>query len=109
MTYSTQLLGGLSVATWLAAGAALADDYTPLWIGELTYQLERDVQCDVSYYIRAKDYGEGGFGYVEARAKCEDGREFDAFRENRFDDFTIIQCANAVCEQREPTDSKNPA
>lgn len=108
MTRAAQKVSGVILAACLTPLTASADNYSPWWIGELTYQLEREVQCEVVYYIRTKDHGEDGQGHVEARARCKDGREFDAFRDAPSDAFTIVQCAHAVCERQDLDSTENP-
>lgn len=74
-----------------------AEMSTPGWLRELTRQLAIDKDCEVSFYIRTKEDTAEGSDLVEARAKCKDGREFDAFRAGSKQRFVISECSYAVC------------
>lgn len=76
---------------------ALSQSSYPTWLRELTNQLEQEKGCEVTFYVRTHDEAGNGSGYVEARAQCKDGREFDAFRENPKQLFSVSECTYAVC------------
>ena len=103
------LFSGLLFAACAAFSSASAQDYSAKWLRDLTEQLEIDKDCEVEFYIRAKEYGADQSGHVEARAKCKDGREFDAFRESPLEDFTLIECGHAVCENKATDKEEEPA
>lgn len=88
----------LTIVAVLNATALQAEDGSADWLRELTHQLAQDKKCDVMFYVRVKNPKGDGQGYVEARAKCADGREFDAVRNSQASPFTLSECGVAVCD-----------
>ncbi len=80
----------------LTAPHAIAQSTNPAWLDEVTMQLAFEEQCNVGYFISMKETELAGQLYFEARAQCEDGRQFDAVREGRIQPFKITKCKETV-------------
>ena len=80
----------------LTAPYAIAQSTNPAWLDEVTMQLALEEQCNVGYFISMKETELAGQLYFEARAQCEDGRQFDAVREGRIQPFKITKCKETV-------------
>lgn len=78
----------------LNANAQTSD---PAWLDTLNYEMEREEQCEVAYYIRMKEGMLGTKKTFEARVQCVDGRQFDATRIGEDEDFKIKACEVETC------------
>lgn len=95
-----KLLLMAAIAFLLASGLATrsgAQSADPAWLDQLNFQMERDEQCEVAYYIRLKEGELGGETTYEARLQCVDGRQFDATRLESDLDFKITRCEVETC------------
>lgn len=95
-------LFGLLIAAGflLAAGVSeypSAQTADPEWLNSLNFQMERDEQCEVAYYIRIKEDTLASEKTFEARLQCVDGRQFDATRIGEFEDFKVKRCEIETC------------
>ncbi|WP_146149119.1 hypothetical protein [Nitratireductor sp. StC3] len=95
MAYRT-LITALPVVGALALPAA-AQSTDPAWLDEITRAIAAEKQCEVAYFIAAREYELGGRQVFEARVQCVDGRQFDASRTGPDTDFTFEACAVRVC------------
>ncbi|MGB7285820.1 MAG: hypothetical protein WBC71_02710 [Salaquimonas sp.] len=87
------ITAGLSCSPY----SATAQTSDPEWLNALNFQMERDEQCEVAYYIRIDEGELGADKTFEARLQCVDGRQFDATRIGEFDDFEIRRCEVETC------------
>lgn len=69
----------------------------PAWLDTLNFEMEREQECEVAYYIRTKEGMLGTRKTYEARVQCVDGRQFDATRVGEDDDFEIKSCEVEAC------------
>ncbi len=76
---------------------AAAQTSDPAWLDTLNYEMEREEQCEVAYYIRIKEGTLGAEKTYEARLQCVDGRQFDATRIGETADFEIRACEVEAC------------
>ncbi len=90
------LLIALSLLS-LVAPTAFAQSSDPAWLDALNFQMERDQECEVAYYIKTKEFTLGAQKTYEARLQCIDGRQFDASRIGEDADFTIKRCEVETC------------
>ena len=79
------------------ASPAVAQSTDPAWLDEITRAIAAEKQCEVGYFIAAREYDLGGRRVFEARVQCVDGRQFDASRTEPDTDFTFQACAVRVC------------
>ncbi|MEM8836819.1 MAG: hypothetical protein AAGE89_01905 [Pseudomonadota bacterium] len=96
MSYAKFILPAMLLLVPLSGGQA--EDGKPTWLLDLTHQLMEEQKCEVAFYVRVRDEKGDGSGNVEARARCQDGREFDAVRDDPLQQFVITACGVAVCE-----------
>ena len=61
------------------------------------FQMERDKQGEVAYFIRFEERELGGSKTYFARLQCVDGRQFDASRKEGDARFDIQACTAEVC------------
>jgi len=76
---------------------SFAQTSDPAWLDTLNFEMEREQECEVAYYIRIKEGMLGTKKTYEARVQCVDGRQFDAARVGEVDDFEIKACEVETC------------
>lgn len=76
---------------------SFAQTSDPAWLDTLNFEMEREQECEVAYYIRIKEGMLGTKKTYEARVQCVDGRQFDASRVGEMDDFEIKACEVETC------------
>jgi hypothetical protein len=76
---------------------SFAQTSDPAWLDTLNFEMEREQECEVAYYIRIKEGMLGTKKTYEARVQCVDGRQFDASRVGEVDDFEIKACEVETC------------
>lgn len=96
MPYCLKLASSTITGIAMTFSVALAQSTNPAWLDEVTVQLALEEQCNVGYFISMKETELAGQLYFEARAQCEDGRQFDAVREGRIKPFKITKCKETV-------------
>lgn len=96
MPYCLKLANSTIAGIAMTCSIALAQSTNPAWLDEVTVQLALEEQCNVGYFISMKETELAGQLYFEARAQCEDGRQFDAVREGRIQPFKITKCKETV-------------
>ena len=77
--------------------AAAAQSENPAWIETLNFEMEKNHECEVAYYLRIKEGELGGKTTYEARLQCVDGRQFDASRIGEEGEFTAKLCEVQTC------------
>lgn len=83
-----------SIALLTSQGLAQSSD--PAWLDEATGQLAFEQDCEVSYFITMKESELAGRIFYEARAQCQDGRQFDVVRKGDMEPFKISKCEQTV-------------
>jgi len=86
-----------ALALLVLAIPAAAQTSDPAWLDTLNYEMEREEQCEVAFYIRIKEGTLGAEKTYEARLQCVDGRQFDATRIGETADFVIKACEVEAC------------
>ena len=76
---------------------SFAQTSDPAWLDTLNFEMEREQECEVAYYIRIKEGMLGTKKTYEARVQCVDGRQFDASRVGEVEDFEIKACEVETC------------
>lgn len=76
---------------------SFAQTSDPAWLDTLNFEMEREQECEVAYYIRIKEEILGTKKTYEARVQCVDGRQFDASRVGEVEDFEIKACEVETC------------
>ena len=78
--------------------AASAQSSDPAWLDQLRFQLILEKQCEVRFFLNLREKEEAlGMSY-SVRVQCDDGRMFDAERDETDTEFTITTCCRAVCQ-----------
>ncbi|MCB1426322.1 MAG: hypothetical protein R3D65_09780 [Zhengella sp.] len=77
------------------AGAFAQTDYP--WLKEISSQAAGELDCEVEYFLNAREGDLGGKPAQEARIQCRDGRRFDAVRESTEGPFRFLACETQVC------------
>lgn len=80
----------------LTSSNAIAQSTDPAWLEDVTQQLALEKQCEVGYFISMKESELAGQLFFEARAQCQDGRQFDAIRKGNMAPFRITKCEETV-------------
>ena len=76
---------------------SFAQTSDPAWLDTLNFEMEREQECEVAYYIRIKEGMLGTKKTYEARVQCVDGRQFDASRVGEVEDYEIKACEVETC------------
>ena len=87
----------VTALVWFSASITFAQTSDPAWLDTLNYEMERQEQCEVAYYIRIKEGALGAEKTYEARLQCVDGRQFDATRIGENANFEIKACEVETC------------
>lgn len=77
--------------------AAAAQSENPAWIETLNFEMEKNHECEVAYYLHIKEGELGAQKTYEARLQCVDGRQFDASRIGEEGEFTAKLCQVQTC------------
>jgi len=88
---------GVAALVVVSTSFTNAQSSNPAWLDSLHFQMERDKQCEVAYYIRTDEKELGAQRVYEARVQCVDGRQFDATRIGEDDEFDIRTCEIETC------------
>ncbi|GAB4235450.1 MAG: hypothetical protein Tsb0032_40680 [Kiloniellaceae bacterium] len=80
----------LACASLLSYQPALAQE----WEEELTEQMLREFDCEVSFLSQVAERTVNGELVVLAKVHCVDKRTFDAYRDSAFQPFEIHPCEN---------------
>ncbi|WP_412048674.1 hypothetical protein ACK6D9_11820 [Hoeflea sp. Naph1] len=86
-----------TVAILALSPLAYAQSANPAWLDNLSDQLAVEKQCEVSYFFNIKEGELAGRLTFEARAQCDDGRQFDGTLTEPADNFVISECGVQVC------------
>jgi hypothetical protein len=87
----------VAIALPFLSSFVFAQTSDPAWLDTLNFEMERDHECEVAYYIRTKEGVLGANKTYEARLQCVDGRQFDATRIGEIDDFEVKRCEVETC------------
>lgn len=90
-------LSALAILLPTLTSFSSAQTSDPAWLDTLNYEMEREKECEVAYYIRMKEGMLGTKKTYEARVQCVDGRQFDATRVGDDEDFEIKACEIEAC------------
>jgi hypothetical protein len=93
MTKAISMLSALLFA--ISASPAFADP--PQWAPSLRDHLQKTEGCNVMYMTGVKEFRLLGRDVVEARAHCEDGRDFDARRRDAGSAWETVVCKPVAC------------
>lgn len=96
MTYNIKLISSVLVGIFLTSSNTMSQSTDPAWLEDVTLQLALEKQCDVGYFISMKESELAGQLFFEARAQCQDGRQFDAVRKGNMEPFRITRCEETV-------------
>ena len=83
---------------WVMFAAVLVCGLSPAmaaqedWEPDLTWQLEQEQNCNVRFLTNVIERMVNEAESVFARAHCDDGRAYDAVREDAFSRFTFEPC-----------------
>ena len=95
MNQVKRLMTGLLFCAMPLAAAAQSEN--PAWIETLNFEMEKNHECEVAYYLHIKEGELGGKTTYEARLQCVDGRQFDASRIGEEGEFTAKLCEVQTC------------
>jgi hypothetical protein len=87
----------VAIALPFLSSFVFAQTSDPAWLDTLNFEMERDHECEVAYYIRIKEGTLGAEKTYEARLQCVDGRQFDATRIGEMVDFEVKACEIQAC------------
>lgn len=96
MSYNKRIVFIALAGFILTSPNAIAQSTDPAWLEDVTIQLALEEQCDVGYFISMKESELAGQLFFEARAQCQDGRQFDAVRKGNMEPFKITKCEETV-------------
>ncbi|MGI9353520.1 MAG: hypothetical protein ACR2O3_18320 [Rhizobiaceae bacterium] len=74
-----------------------AQSSTPVWLDDLQYALVVNHDCEVKEYLSLHEGKLGDRNMYIARAKCVDGRVFDAYKLEPQEEFAIKPCEILSC------------
>lgn len=63
-----------------------------IWMADLTEQAAADHGCKIKFVSNVVEKPVDGQQTILAKVHCEDGRAFDVFRPNAFNDFRFNEC-----------------
>ena len=69
----------------------------PVWLDDLEYELVVNHDCEPAEYLSIHEGKIGGRNMYIARAKCTDGRVFDAYKLEPQEEFAIKPCEIQSC------------
>ena len=78
--------------------SAIAQSTDPSWLDSLRDQLRVARDCEARYFLNIRERDITAGRAYSARVQCEDGRQFDAVREDPAVEFTIESCEKAICK-----------
>ncbi len=92
----TLIIVGSMIAS-APAPAVSMELYEPDWLDDLSLQLLVQNDCTVEYFVSAKQAIVEDEIVFSARARCVDGRKFNATRRAKQWVFTVERCCSETC------------